>query len=413
MTSDTRDAAKACSSGQNDSEDSKRGTPPGSGKGSPGAQDVPPRSDEYFRTLIENTSDIVTILNEDGTIRYESSSIERLLGYKADELIGRHVMDFIHPEDRPAAMKTLEQAIHQAGVTQSTEVRFQHRDGAWRIFESVGKRLADPAEIAGVLLTSRDVTERRRIEEEARRHRAELSYLLRLSTMGEMASGIAHELNQPLTAITCYAKGCTRRIHAGVGEPAEILPVLEEIATQAMRAGEIIRQVRAFVRKGEPRREMVDLNELVRDVTCLVEAEARQHAVCMQLELASQVPPLFIDAVQIEQVIVNLVRNGLEAVSGAKRDVRELVLRTSLASADTVEVAVCDSGGGIPQEIAERMFDPFVSTKAGGLGMGLSISRSIVEVYGGRLWATPNPTYGTTFRFTLPFDNRGERVAEP
>jgi C4-dicarboxylate-specific signal transduction histidine kinase len=231
--------------------------------------------------------------------------------------------------------------------------------------------------------------------------------------MGEMASGIAHELNQPLTAIACYAKGCTLRLHAGVGEPAEILPVLEEIAAQAMRAGEIIRQVRAFVRKGEPRREMVDLNELVRDVTCLVESEARQHAVCMQLELAPQVLPLFIDAVQIEQVIVNLVRNGLEAVSGAKRDVRELVLRTSLASADTVEVAVCDSGGGIPQEIAERMFDPFVSTKAGGLGMGLSISRSIVEVYGGRLWATPNPTYGTTFRFTLPFDKRGERVAEP
>jgi two-component system, LuxR family, sensor kinase FixL len=167
------------------------------------------------------------------------------------------------------------------------------------------------------------------------------------------------------------------------------------------------------VRKGAPRREMVDLNELVRAVTCLVEAEARQHAVGMQLELAAQVPPLFIDAVQIEQVIVNLVRNGLEAVSGAQRDVRELVLRTSLASADTVEVAVCDSGGGIPQEIAERMFDPFVSTKAGGLGMGLSISRSIVEVYGGRLWATPNPTYGTTFRFTLPFDKRGERVAEP
>ncbi|MFI5395406.1 MAG: nitrogen regulation protein NR(II) [Candidatus Binatia bacterium] len=411
MTSDRRDAA-GLRSGPDDSEESNRGMPAGSENRSPAAPSASQRSDEYFRTLIENTSDIVTILNEDGTIRYESPSIERLLGYKADELIGRQVMDFIHPEDRPAAIKTLEQAIHDVGVTYSTEVRFRHRSGSWHIVEAVGKRLTDPPEIAGLVMTSRDVTERRRIEEEARRHQAELSYLLRLSTMAEMASGIAHELNQPLTAIINYAKGCARRIRTGIGEPAEILPVLEEVAAQAMRAGEMIRQVRNFVRKSQRRREMVDLNALVRGVARLVEAEARQHAVRMQLDLAPRIPSLFVDAVQIEQVILSLVRNGLEAVYGSKRDTREVVLHTSMASDDAVEIAVCDSGEGLPQEIAERVFDPFVSTKASGLGMGLSISRSIVEAYGGRLWAAPNANHGTTFRFTLPLDKKGEPAAE-
>ena len=253
----------------------------------------------------------------------------------------------------------------------------------------------------GVVVNSRDVTERKRIEAEARQHQEELSYLVRLSTMGEMAAGLAHELNQPLAAITNYAKGCARRIAGGVGEPAEIVPALDKIAAQAMRAGDIIRRLRSLLRKGEVRRELVDVNELVREVARFLDAEAREHAVRLQLDLAPEVPQVCVDAIQVEQVLVNLVRNGLEAVSGVEGEARALLLQTT-GTDDTLEVAVSDNGEGLSADIAEKMFDPLFSTKSGSLGMGLSISRSIVEAHGGRLWATANPGRGTTFRFTLP-----------
>ena len=359
------------------------------------------RENEQLRSLIENTSDIITIVNEDGTIRYESPSIERILGYHPEDLIGKNVLDFVHPEDAAATVRAVKAAFHHTGVAQPIELRFRHRDGSWRVLEAIGKRPSNPPDMDGVVVSSRDVTERKRIEAETRQHQAELSYLLRLSTMGEMAAGLAHELNQPLAAITNYAKGCARRIASGVGEKAQIVPALEEIAGQAMRAGDIIRRLRNLLRKGEVRWELVDVNELVREVARFVDAEAGEHVVRLQLDLAPEVPQVCVDAIQLEQVILNLVRNGLEAVSGVEREARELLVRTTAAD-DTIEIAISDNGEGLSADIAEKMFDPFFSTKPGSLGMGLSISRSIVEAHGGRLWATPNPGRGTTFRFTLP-----------
>jgi PAS domain S-box-containing protein len=359
------------------------------------------RENEQLRVLIENTSDIISIINEDGTIRYESPSVERVLGYRPEDLIGKNVLDFVHPADITATVGTLKAAFDNAGVAQSTELRFRHLDGSWRAIEVVGKRPTNPPDIAGVVVNSRDVTERKRIEAEARQHQAELSYLLRLSTVGEMAAGLAHELNQPLAAITNYAKGCARRIVSSVGKPSQIVPALEEIAAQAMRAGDIIRRLRNLSRKGEVRREPVDVNEIVREVARFVDAEAHERAVDLQLDLAPQLPQVCADAIEMEQVILNLVRNGLEAVSGVEAGARELLLRTTAAD-ETLEIAISDTGEGLAADVAERMFDPFFSTKPGVLGMGLSISRSIVEAHGGRLWATPNLPRGTTFRLTLP-----------
>jgi PAS domain S-box-containing protein len=359
------------------------------------------RENERLRSLIENTSDIITIVNEDGTIRYESPSIERTLGYNSEDLIGKNVLDFVHPEDVTAAERVLELAVHNPGMPQSIELRFRHRDGSWCVLEIIGKRPTSPRGADGVVVSSRDVTERKRIEAQARQHQEDLCYLARLSTLGEMAAGLAHELNQPLAAITNYAKGCARRIASGAGEPAEIVPALDKIAAQAMRAGDIIRRLRSLLRKGDVRRELADVNELVREVARFLDAEAREHAVRLQLDLAPGVPQVSVDAIQVEQVLVNLVRNGFEAVSGVEREARALRLQTT-GTGDTLEVAVCDNGQGLSTDIAEKIFDPLFSTKPGSLGMGLSISRSIVEAHGGRLWATPNPGRGTTFRFTLP-----------
>jgi PAS domain S-box-containing protein len=359
------------------------------------------RENAQLRSLIENTSDIITIVNADGTIRYESPSIERILGYRSEHLIGKSVLDFVHPEDVTATERILKLALDNPGMPQSIELRFRHRDGSWCVLEVIGRRPTSPPGMDGVVVNSRDVTERKRIEAEARQHQEELSHLVRLSTMGEMAASLAHELNQPLAAITNYAKGCARRIATGVGKPAEILPALDKIAAQAMRAGDIIRRLRSLLRKGGVRPELVDVNELVREVARFLDAEARERAVRLQLDLAPEVPQVYVDAIQVEQVLVNLVRNGLEAVSGVEGEARALLLQTA-GTDDTLEVAVSDNGQGLSAEIAEKMFDPLFSTKSGSLGMGLSVSRSIVESHGGRLWATANPGGGTTFRFTLP-----------
>jgi len=358
-------------------------------------------AEDYFRRLVENTLDVVTIISGNGTIRYESPAIERVLGYRLDELIGRNVLDLVHPEDRDGAAKALHRALEEPGVPHTAEVRIRHRNGSWRILEAVGKRLTGRG-APEVVMSSRDITQRRQGEKETWQRQAELAHLLRLSTMGEMASEVAHELNQPLAAIANYARGCMRRISSGAVDNDQLLSALDRIAGQAMRAGAIIRGLRSFVSKGDFQPESADLNELIREADSFVEPEAHQHHVSMRLDLAAGPLTVRVDTVQIEQVVLNLVRNGIEAVNGAAEG--ELVVSSGVVREGVVEVSVSDTGGGISSALGDRMFEPFFSTKAGGLGMGLPISRSIIEVHGGRLWATANPDRGATFHFTLPLE---------
>jgi len=253
---------------------------------------------------------------------------------------------------------------------------------------------------------AREAYERRRAEEQAREHQAALAHVARVTTMGEIAAQMAHELNQPLAAIVSYAGGCIRRMRGGTERPGEILEALDQISEQAVRASEILKRLRAFVRKGEPRRERIRINEVVQNAIHFAEVEAKDYGVAVRFEPAS-VPEVRADPIQLEQVVLNLVRNGFEAIREANGPNKELVIRTALDNGN-VQVAVRDNGTGIAAEIAETLFEPFATTKANGLGMGLSISRSIVESHGGRLWATANPGSGTTFHFTLPIAT-GER----
>jgi C4-dicarboxylate-specific signal transduction histidine kinase len=240
------------------------------------------------------------------------------------------------------------------------------------------------------------------LDAQAKQHHAELAHAARLSTLGEMAAGLAHELNQPLAAIVSYARGCSLRLRSGEVETGALVEVIEEISAQALRAGEVLRRIRDFVRSGELRRERVDLNDVVREAVRFAEIEARQSGIAMPLELASGSLPVDVDRIQVEQVVLNLVRNGFEAMRTTAPDERELSIRTNRNGDDGIEVAIGDTGTGIPPGIAGRVFDPFFSTKRDGLGLGLSISRSIIEAHGGRLWVIANPSRGATFRFTLP-----------
>ncbi|HKA29150.1 MAG TPA: ATP-binding protein, partial [Candidatus Binatia bacterium] len=254
--------------------------------------------------------------------------------------------------------------------------------------------------------------ERRRAEQaeaevRARKHQAELARAARLSTLGGMAAGLAHEINQPLAAIVSYARGCARRLRSGDTSPAALLDVIESIGAQGLRAAAVLRRIRDFVRHREMSRERVDLGTLVRDALHFAEVEARELGIALRVELSRSPLEVEVDPVQIEQVVLNLVRNGFEASATRSHteddhgERREVLIRTSRTPAG-VQIAVSDTGPGMSPEVAARLFEPFFTTKRDGLGLGLSISRSIVEAHDGRLWATTDSLRGTTFHVELP-----------
>ncbi len=255
-----------------------------------------------------------------------------------------------------------------------------------------------------------EMAERRRAEENARERRKEMDHVARLSILGEMASNLAHELNQPLGAIANYARGCTRRLEMGTVEPAQLAEVTRAIAEQADRAGQIIARIRNFVRKRASQLEPTAVNEAVHAALALCEGQARNGNTIIARDLADDLPLVLADRVQIEQVVLNLVKNALDAmqdVAGGRAggSVRTVTVRTGRDEEGRVEVAVADQGHGISEEARARLFDPFFTTKPGGMGLGLSICRTIVEAHGGHLWATDNPGGGAVMRFVLPIAN--------
>jgi signal transduction histidine kinase len=255
--------------------------------------------------------------------------------------------------------------------------------------------------ITGVTAFIREVTSLRRAEDAARRHQAELAHALRTQTMGEVAANLAHEINQPLGAIANYAQGCRHRLEAGTIDRTELLQVVDEIAREALRAGAITRRVRRLLRKDEPQRALGDVNQIVAAALDIVAPAAQDRAVRLRFRPGAYLPAVSVDRIQIEQVLLNLVLNSIDAVE-AGGSAREVDVASSVAGESGVEVAVRDHGIGLDPQRLEQVFEPFMTTKPTGLGMGLAISRSIIQAHGGRLWAAANPDGGATFRFVLP-----------
>ncbi|MDB5306655.1 MAG: Signal transduction histidine kinase [Gemmataceae bacterium] len=243
-------------------------------------------------------------------------------------------------------------------------------------------------------------TERAEAEEKAREHLATLARMGRLHTAGQLATGLAHELNQPLTAVCLQAETATRLAEGGAQVP-DLLPTLREIAEQSHRAADIVRGLRRMLRQDEPAPTQVDVNEVVRAVCRLIDTQTRRAGVDVRLELAP-VPPVRGDRVQLEQVVLNLLQNAVEAVSGITTDPRVVTVATSSDGPDRVTVRFRDTGAGLPPGDEHRLFERFFTTKPNGMGMGLAISRSIVEAHGGQVWANAAPDRGAVFTFTLP-----------
>lgn len=371
------------------------------------------RTDETLReerrraqAVLDTAVDGIIVIDETGRIETFNQAAERIFGYSAEEAIGCNVRMLMPPTYREhhddyirRYLETGERRIIGIG----REVTGQRKDGSTFPMElAVGEvHLPGGRCFTGIV---RDVTRRKEAEEAARRRLDELAHASRLTAMGEMASGVTHELNQPLAAIRSFAEACQRMHRAGTGSPELIDNALAQIAEQAGRAGEIVRRFRQFVRKEEVRHEPVCVAESVRKVLDLLNHEIRVRGIPVDLRLDATLPPVEADRLQIEQVLLNLVKNAIDAMDDGAPGEPALRITAERGAGGAVEVAVSDSGAGLPDGDPERLFETFFSTKPAGMGMGLSVSRSIVRAHGGELWAMPNPDGGATFRFTLPID---------
>ncbi len=366
----------------------------------------------HLRLILETIPEAMILIDERGLVSAFSPAAERLFGWPAEDILGRNV-NLLMPSPYREAHDGYLQRYYRTGqrriVGLGRIVVGLRRDGSTFPMElAVGEmRTAEGRFFTGFV---RDLTERQQAEARLQELQEDLARVSRLTSLGEMASALAHELNQPLTAIANYMKG-SRRLLAG--DPPDVERVSEAIdmaADQALRAGVIIRRLREFVARGETERRIEDLPKLVEEASALALVGAREHGVAVQFRIDPAVGPVLADKVQIQQVVLNLIRNALDAME--ETPVRDMVIQVATESQDLARITVSDTGSGIAPETAEQLFQPFVTTKRTGMGVGLSISRTIVEAHGGRIWFERNAAGGTDFSFTLQRAHVGDEARE-
>jgi two-component system, LuxR family, sensor kinase FixL len=356
----------------------------------------------HLRSILDTVPDAMVVIDERGIVQSFSAAAERLFGYAEPDIVGSNVSVLMPPPYRER---------HDGYIQRYLQTGERRIIGIGRVV--VGERkdgTTFPMELAVGEMRSgrqrfftgfiRDLTERQQTEARVQELQSELVHISRLTAMGEMASALAHELNQPLSAIANYMKGSRRLLETGIGDRSAMLrDAMEKAGEQALRAGQIIRRMRDFVARGESERRVESVRKLVEEASALALVGAKDQGVRVRFEFDPAADLVLADKVQIQQVLLNLLRNALEAMETSMR--RELVVATRAVDDDTVAINVTDTGSGIAPEIAAQLFQPFVTNKRQGMGVGLSICRTIVEAHGGQIGVEPNPGGGTIFRFTL------------
>ena len=357
-----------------------------------------------LQALLDAAVDAIITIDHQGIIETMNRAAEDLFGHDAADVIGRNISLLMPPEvaqahDGYIAKFLATRVPHVIG--RGRDVDAMRRDGShFPARLSVGRVPgSEPPRFVGFV---HDLTGQRAVEADSRRSQARLAQVARYAAMGEMAAGIAHELNQPLSAIATYAQACDRMLDGPAPEIPEIHGALKQIASQALRAGEIIRRLRHLVGNRETERVASDVNEVVQELATLAGVDTRHNDITLLFELDPQAGKVSIDRVQVQQVLLNLLRNAIESLDGLTGEHRRIVISTRRVDAEDVEICVRDRGPGVPPEVAERMFEPFYTTKDSGTGLGLAISRTIARAHHGTLGHRPHAPTGAEFFLQLP-----------
>ncbi len=363
-----------------------------------------------LQALLDAAVDAILIIDHRGVIQELNRAAEQLFGYGAEDCIGNNIRMLMPPEigaEHDAHMSRYRATGVAHVIGRGREVEGQRRDGSrFPARLSVGQVAgSEPPRFVGFL---HDLTQHREVEEDSRRAQARLAQVARYASMGEMAAGIAHELNQPLSAIATYAQACDRMLDGQDPDLPEIHAALQQIASQALRAGEIIRKLRDLVGNPQTERALCDINEVVAQIATLAGTEAGDHGITLKFALASDLAPVSIDRGQVQQVLLNLLRNAIESLAESVGAPRVITLGTRRLQDPEVEVYVRDQGPGVAPEVADRMFDPFYTTKRSGAGLGLAISKTIVRAHRGTLGHRPAAPTGAEFFLRLPTQERNE-----
>jgi two-component system sensor kinase FixL len=364
----------------------------------------PPEAEAHLRSILATVPDAMVVIDEQGSILSFSAAAEKMFAYGEAEVVGRNIKMLMPSPDRERHDQYLVNYLTTGkrkiiGIGRVTTAL--HRDGSTFPIElSVGEAwLGERRIFTGFI---RDLTERQQTLLRLQDLQSELAHVGRVSEMGTLASSLAHELNQPLTAVANYCESA-RDLLEHDADPetlATVREALDEAAEQAVRAGQIVRRLRDFMSNGEMERRVESLQRLISEANALALVGSREHGIDVQLSLDPSADLVFVDRIQVQQVLVNLIRNAIDAMM--EGEIRCLAIRTSKENDDLVRVTIEDTGSGIADTVAPQLFQPFVTSKQSGMGIGLSICRTIVEAHGGRIWFEPGPNGGTAFHFTLP-----------
>ncbi|MCA1442449.1 PAS domain S-box protein [Ensifer sp. IC4062] len=367
------------------------------------------QSEERYRTLAETATDVILAIDQTSKILFVNGAVEKIFGYSPAEIAGQKITVLMPQRLRHRHEEAIRRYLESGEKRMSwsaVPLPGLHKNGREIdldvSFAEVGT--GDERFFSGIL---RDVTERKRTEEALRQTRAELAHVARVATLGEMSASIAHEVNQPLAAVVNSASACLHWLEAQRLQEAR--RSASRAIAEGRRASEIISRIRALANKAPPQKDWLDVNETIHEVIALARGEMQQNGVALETQLASDVPIILADRIQLQQVVLNLMMNAIEALNSVEKNTRELLVRSAREKSEHVVISVQDSGPGFDPSRLDLLFDAFYTTKPQGLGMGLAISRSLIEAHGGRLWATANAPRGAVFQFMLPINS--ERLA--
>jgi PAS domain S-box-containing protein len=360
-------------------------------------------SEERWRSMFEASAVGICLTDEQNHFAAANQAFQNMVGYTDQELQSLGPLDITHEDDREATREMIEEVQSGKREDYQTEKRYRRKDGKviW-VRVSTARALDPNSPLPGIPAIVEDITERKRAEGDLHDAREALSRTTRLTMMGELAASIAHEINQPLGAIIMNGNACRRFLAVTPPDLDEVRDGLDAIVSDGNRASEVLSRIRAMLKNAAPERGRVDVNQTIAEVLALAGHELQLHRVSVQTELHPKLPTILADRVQLQQVVLNLVMNGIDAMRAVVDRSRILTVRSQLDDRGNVVVSVADSGIGLDAASRERIFDTFFTTKADGMGMGLAISKTIVEAHHGRLWVEPEPRLGAVFAFALP-----------